>query len=655
MSTTKIVFLALFFLFALANTALAFEYEYGSFFGGSESDYVHDIASSDSGFYICGGTYSATLPGFFNGHQQSGHNNGMGDGYISFFNNENRQINATYFSGSLFETVRRIAVSSDGVIAGCNSMSFDIGDYYPAPEHLLFDSMVVKFKRKLSEPLWAFYLYNTNYYDRIEDIVVDSEKIIVALNAMADSLETENNDPCPSKWCRNSVLLTLDNETGEQIHYRYMWDASITSICPIGNGDFLVAGVWEAGDSELPVTLGAYDLTHSPHSAGFIALLDQGFDVQWLTYLGGNSINDDIRIVWHEESQSVIAALTTTSRFLPVTNTNWWPNTYNSFYEAYICALSSNGQELLWGGYLGGSSDESPFAVSVDNNNNLVVGITTDSDDMPLISDQIYPVPIAGTEHGYLATIDLLTKEIKQTTYLPGNSKSINSEITLRNSNITVAGYYREDDYLSFLTPTPYAIDTTFAGSREGFIISISDDNLVPNELPSFTTAINSCRFSIEWNAPDPTAYQAFVTRGSQRLELPVSTNGQSCFTEEIMTASAQQVQSVYTVYNADQTQLFEYVLEPVMLSAELTMDVYQDASAIYMQSAGFTADQTRITLYDLRGRSVFESGSNVSFVNDRPTHILNKSDIGRIPSGTYFAVATFGNRRITGKFQKLD
>ncbi|MBT3317666.1 hypothetical protein HN388_06750, partial [bacterium] len=330
-------------------------------------------------------------------------------------------------------------------------------------------------------------------------------------------------------------------------------------------------------------------------------------------------------------------------------------NTYNSYYDTYICALSSNGQELLWGGYLGGSADDKPFAISVDNNNNLVVGISTDSDDMPLISDQIFPAPIAGVEHGYLATINLLTKQIEQTTYLPGNSKSINNEIILRNSNITVAGYYREDDHLSFLTPTPYAIDTTFAGPREGFIISISDDNIVPNELPSFTTAMNSCRFSIEWNAPDPTAYQAFVTRGSQRLELPVVSNGQSCFAEEIMTASAQQVQSVYTVYNADQIQLFEHVLEPVMLPAQMTMDVYQDASSIYMQSAGFTADPTRITVYDLRGRSVFESGSNVSFVNDRPTHILNKSDISRIPSGTYFTVATFDNRRVIGKFQKLD
>ena len=67
-----------------------------------------------------------------------------------------------------------------------------------------------------NEPILGKRNYNTNYYDSIEDIVVDSEKIIVALNAMADSLETENNDPCPSKWCRNSVLLTLDNETGEQ-------------------------------------------------------------------------------------------------------------------------------------------------------------------------------------------------------------------------------------------------------------------------------------------------------------------------------------------------------------------------------------------------------------------------------------------------------
>ena len=434
-----------------------------------------------------------------------------------------------------------------------------------------------------------------------------------------------------------------------------MWDASITSVSPIGNGDFLVAGIWEEDDSFLPVTYGAYDTSPSGSSDGFVALLNENLNVQWLTYIGGSYQDNDIKIEWHEESQSVLVALETRSIDLPVLNSNWLPNTSSIAYDIYLCALSGNGEELLWGGYIGGSDNDYLFGMAIDNSNNLAVGLNTKSNDLPLTTGQIFPIPVPGIQHGYFATLDLETKTFSQATYLPSNTPTRCSELVLRNSNITVGGYYSNDNPLDYLTPTPDAIDTIFAGLEEGFIISISDDSIVPIELPSFTTAINSCRFSIEWNAPDPTAYQAFVTRGSQRLELPVVSNGQSCFTEEIMTASAQQVQSVYTVYNSDQTQLFEYVLEPVMLPAQMTMDVYQDASSIYMQSADFTADQTRITVYDLRGRSVFESGSNVSFVNDKPTHILNKSDISRIPSGTYFAVATFGNRRVTGKFQKLD
>ncbi len=79
-------------------------------------------------------------------------------------------------------------------------------------------------------------------------------------------------------------------------------------------------------------------------------------------------------------------------------------------------------------------------------------------------------------------------------------------------------------------------------------------------------------------------------------------------------------------------------------------MTITQTTTSLLFQSPGFTADRTEIAVYDLRGRRVLATTSTLSFRDDVPTHVVERSVLSHLSSGTYVAVASWAEGSVSDR-----
>ena len=136
--------------------------------------------------------------------------------------------------------------------------------------------------------------------------------------------------------------------------------------------------------SDLPTTPGAFDTTLNGESDLYISKLSpDGKTLVYSTYLGGDGTEGHS---WHikvDETGCVYILGATTSGDLPVTE-NAVDSTYNGNLDLFIAKLDPSGSDLLYCSYFGGSDDEFPSDIELDEEGNIYISAMTNSDNIPV-------------------------------------------------------------------------------------------------------------------------------------------------------------------------------------------------------------------------------------------------------------------------------
>jgi len=245
-----------------------------------------------------------------------------------------------------------------------------------------------------------------------------------------------------------------------------------------------------------PVTSGVVQPTNQGTTNAFVAKLNAaGTALLYSTYLGGNGQDTGYAISVDSSGSAYVTGATFASNF-PITSGAFQTTTKpvaTPGSTVFVTKLSPDGSSLAYSTYLGGSANDTGFAIAVDASGSAYVAGETQSGNFPVrgTSPKVVGGPIScdsmnsgGSYDGFITKFSPGGDTVAYSLYLGGSGTDVATGVAVDSSgNAYVAGYTTSKDFLVFNTcpgpgPGPTSLQPANAGADNGFIVKVSPDGL---------------------------------------------------------------------------------------------------------------------------------------------------------------------------------
>ena len=181
-------------------------------------------------------------------------------------------------------------------------------------------------------------------------------------------------DISPNGDFDDAFVAKLSPTGGELLYFTYLGgarDDPAAAIAVDAAGHAYVIGMSENAGLATP---GAYDTVHNGEYDAFVAKLNtDGSDLDYYTYLGEGGIEWGYAIAVNDDGNAYITGQTTSGTLA----TPGTASEYNGGYDAFVAKLSSDGSDLVYCTYLGGSEWDIGYGIAVDSTGSAyVTGLT---------------------------------------------------------------------------------------------------------------------------------------------------------------------------------------------------------------------------------------------------------------------------------------
>jgi len=236
---------------------------------------------------------------------------------------------------------------------------------------------------------------------------------------------------------------------------------------PDGNS---VVGGWTSA-SDFPVTEGAFQPAWGGNLDCFVMKFDAvGQNLIFCTFIGGEDREQVASLVLTSDLQPVVVGTTRSDNF---------PTTDGAFQEAlsggsdaFVAKLNSDGDSLLFGTYLGGSSSETGMSVVRTDENKFVVGGETTSQNFPT-TDNPFQEALRGGEDGFITCLDTDGDGLVFSTLIGGDSYENVTCVDLDvNGDIYLTGNTGSENF----PVTENAVQNELAGGTDGFVARLDGE-----------------------------------------------------------------------------------------------------------------------------------------------------------------------------------
>ncbi|MEQ1759726.1 MAG: MBG domain-containing protein [Vicinamibacterales bacterium] len=359
-------------VFVVKMNAAGSVLEYGTYLGGSSSDYAYGIAVDSAGnAYVTGDTLSGNFPTTVGAVDHSF--NGNDDMFVVKLSAAGSAlVYATYLGSSDSDHAGGIAVDAAGsayVTGSTNSFSFPATAGAADPSFNGSDEAVVaKLNATGSALEYATYLGGSGS-DVGQAIAVDADGNVFVTGRTASA-----NFPATPGAIDSSANGGFDafavkiNALGTAFDYgTYLGGGGNDlgqSIAVDGAGSAFVAGY--TASTDFPTTVGALDTSANGGNDVFIVKVNAtGTALDYGTYLGGTTNDLGQSIAVDVFGNAYVAGYTASTNF-PTTvgalDTSW-----NDNNDVFVVKLNAAGTGLAYGTYLGGAKADLAFGIAVDD------------------------------------------------------------------------------------------------------------------------------------------------------------------------------------------------------------------------------------------------------------------------------------------------
>jgi hypothetical protein len=295
-------------------------------------------------------------------------------------------------------------------------------------------------------------------------------------NAQAGGWRRQNSSPPLSSSPGEALWMTKPEEARDPspaIAQQIRWGTFVGgstyddaySLATDAYGNVIFAGI--TGSSNIPAP-GGYDGSLNGDEDFYIGKLSaDGSQLLWATYLGGN-YEDHLNALALGLHGEIIVCGKTTSEDMPVQN--GYDMSYNGMADCYVAALSSTGDRLLFGTFLGGTSSEWLYAMTVAADGSIIIGGQTSSTDIPTPGG--YDTTLNGYTNMYVAALSASGDQVLWGTYLGGSASDECYALALDSEgDVVVAGTASSPNI-----PTPGGYDTSLSSLYGMYVAKLNAD-----------------------------------------------------------------------------------------------------------------------------------------------------------------------------------
>jgi len=200
---------------------------------------------------------------------------------------------------------------------------------------------------------------------------------------------------------------------------------------------------------------------------------DNWDELVYSTFLGGSNSDGSSGIIVDSSGSAYLTGYTKSSN-LPTTPGSFDPG-HNGDHDAFVAQLSTDGSELIYSTFLGGSGSDGGYSVVVDEAGNAYVTGYTGSTNFPTSSGS-YDVSFNGPSDGFDAFVVKLNPAgsgLIYSTYLGGGSTDGGHEIVVDGAgNAYVTGRTESANFPSKIG----SFDTSHNGSADAFVVKLNQN-----------------------------------------------------------------------------------------------------------------------------------------------------------------------------------
>jgi len=376
---------------------------YATLLGGTDTGFlVQEVTSgiaiaSDGSVYVTGTSNCFDFPTTTGAFKET--NSGGTDAYAAKLGPAGVLHWSTILGGGKNEVGADIALAADGVLVVGHTFSDGGGGalFYPTTPgafdqtfssiFLTNDGFVTKLALDGSSLVWSTLLGGV-LRDEVKSVAVDPVGAVyvtgftgsVDFPVTVGAFDETFNGPSASE---TDAFVTKLSAAGNALSWSsYLGGADIVEAKAIAldvTDAPVVVGFTRGAD--LPTTTGVLSETYSGGvTDAFVAhFLPDGSDLAWLTYLGGEGLEDALGVVVDEFGVVTVAGYTE-SRNFPVS-----PGAYDTTVgqgEAFVVRLRSAADAIVHSTFFGGASDEEVIGLALDAHGAAIIVGQTDSFNM---------------------------------------------------------------------------------------------------------------------------------------------------------------------------------------------------------------------------------------------------------------------------------
>ena len=210
------------------------------------------------------------------------------------------------------------------------------------------------------------------------------------------------------------------------------------------SGSVYVTGYTESSD--FPATTGAYDTLYNGTGDVFVTKLNaSGTGLVYSTFLGGASDDYGHGVDVDSSGSAYVTGYTESSDF-PAT-IHAFDTSYNGFMDVFVTKLNSTGTGLVYSTFLGGTSYEYGYGISIDSSGCAYITGGTGSSDFPATAGA-YDTSCNGNQDVFVTKLNSTGTGLVYSTFLGGISDDVGFSVSVDSSGCAyVTGLTESSDF----------------------------------------------------------------------------------------------------------------------------------------------------------------------------------------------------------------